>query len=152
TSPRESTRARSGSDDEVSSVIVRTTRRIAAALLLVFLVAFAGLVYLWPVAFFETWGTLRRRLAGVKTAAVKAGSYRMEYLEIGSGPPLVLVHGLGSSAAQDWGALLGPLGARFHVYAPDLPGFGASERPADADYSIAMEVGAVRNFMQAMGL
>jgi pimeloyl-ACP methyl ester carboxylesterase len=126
--------------------------RIAAALLLVSFVAFVGFVYLWPVTFFETWGVLGRRLAGVKTARIQAGAYGVQYLEIGSGPPLVLVHGLGSSAAQDWGPLLSPLGTRFHVYAPDLPGFGDSERPPDADYSIAMEVGAVRSFMQAIGL
>jgi pimeloyl-ACP methyl ester carboxylesterase len=64
----------------------------------------------------------------------------------------VLVHGLGSSAAQDWGPRIAPLGRRFHVYAPDLPGFGDSERPAAADYSIPMQVEAVRAFMQAVGL
>jgi len=59
------------------------------------------------------------------------------------------VHGLGSSATQDWGRLIAPLGRRFHVYAPDLPGFGESERPAAADYSIPMQVEAVRAFMEA---
>lgn len=143
---------RSGSDQGVSSITVRVTRRIAAAFLLLGLLSFAGFVYVWPVTVFETWGVLSRRLAGVKTARVQAGPYGVQYLEVGSGSPLVLVHGLGSSAAQDWGSLLGPLGARFHVYAPDLPGFGESERPPDADYSIEMQVGAVRTFMQAVGL
>jgi pimeloyl-ACP methyl ester carboxylesterase len=62
------------------------------------------------------------------------------------------VHGLGSSAQQDWGRLIAPLGQRFHVFAPDLPGFGRSERPAAADYSIPMQLEAVRGFMTAVGL
>jgi pimeloyl-ACP methyl ester carboxylesterase len=62
------------------------------------------------------------------------------------------VHGLGSSATQDWGRLVAPLGRRFHVHAPDLPGYGKSERPAEADYSIPMQVEAVRAFMKVKGL
>ncbi len=38
----------------------------------------------------------------------------------------------------------------FHVYVPDLPGYGRSSKPADASYSIAMEEAAVVSFMQAM--
>jgi pimeloyl-ACP methyl ester carboxylesterase len=83
---------------------------------------------------------------------VKAGPYRLHYLEAGSGPPVLLVHGLASNATQDWGRLVGPLGRRFHVFAPDLPGFGDSERPPAADYSIPMQVEAVRSFMAAVGL
>jgi pimeloyl-ACP methyl ester carboxylesterase len=118
----------------------------------VLLAALLGLVYARPVAVFEAWGALRLRLSGVRSAHVQAGPYRLRYLEAGSGPPLVLVHGLGSNAAQDWGRLIAPLGRSLHVYAPDLPGFGRSERPGTADYSIPMQVDAVRAFMQALGL
>jgi pimeloyl-ACP methyl ester carboxylesterase len=62
------------------------------------------------------------------------------------------VHGLSSNATQDWGRLIAPLGRRFHVYAPDLPGFGRSERPAAADYSVPMQVDALRAFMLSMGV
>jgi pimeloyl-ACP methyl ester carboxylesterase len=91
-------------------------------------------------------------LSGVRSAHVQAGPFDLHYLEAGSGPPLVLVHGLASNATQDWGRLIPPLGRRFRVYAPDLPGFGASERPATADYSIPMQVEAVRAFMEAKGI
>jgi pimeloyl-ACP methyl ester carboxylesterase len=40
----------------------------------------------------------------------------------------------------------------FHVYAPDLPGYGRSSKPVDANYSISMEEAAVVSFMQAMHL
>jgi pimeloyl-ACP methyl ester carboxylesterase len=114
--------------------------------------ALVGFGYARPLTVFETWGALRLRLSGVRSAHVQAGPYRLRYLEAGSGEPLVLVHGLGSHAAQDWGRLVAPLGRRFHVYAPDLPGFGESERPAAADYSIPMQVQAVRAFMDAKGV
>ncbi|HEX9185969.1 MAG TPA: alpha/beta fold hydrolase [Vicinamibacteria bacterium] len=131
---------------------MRVTRRSAAALLGVLAVALAGFAYRRPVAVAETFGKAHLRLSGVESASVQAGPHRLHYLEAGSGRPLVLVHGLGSSAMQDWGRLIAPLGRRFHVYAPDLPGFGESDRPAAADYSIAMQVEAVRAFMRAKGI
>jgi pimeloyl-ACP methyl ester carboxylesterase len=38
----------------------------------------------------------------------------------------------------------------FHVYVPDLLGYGRSPKPADADYSIALQVKTVADFMQAV--
>ncbi len=129
---------------------MRAPRRWAAAVLV--LGGLLGFAYERPVTVYETWAALRQRLSGVHSRYVQAGPYRLHYLEAGSGPPLLLVHGLASSATQDWGRLVGPLGHRFHVFAPDLPGFGDSERPPAADYSIPMMVEAVRSFMAAVGL
>src|SRR4051812_12290210 len=52
----------------------------------------------------------------------------------GSGPPLLLVHGLMTSS-YSWRYVLEPLGARFTLYMPDLPGNGRSEAPPDAHYT-----------------
>jgi pimeloyl-ACP methyl ester carboxylesterase len=49
------------------------------------------------------------------------------YDVIGSGEPLVLIHGLGGSRAW-WGRNVGVLGQYFTVYNLDLPGFGAMRR------------------------
>ena len=124
------------------------------ALAVVF-VALAGLLvfaYARPVTVLETSGELLLRLQGVRSGYVEAGPYRLRYLESGAGPPLVLVHGLGSNAMQDWGRLVAPLGRSYHVFAPDLPGFGRSERPGAAAYGIPMQVEAVRAFMAAVGV
>lgn len=43
-------------------------------------------------------------------------------------PPLLLVHGL-ADEADTWRHLIDPLAACFRVVAPDLPGFGRSDRP-----------------------
>jgi len=112
----------------------------------------AGLAYTQPVAVLETAARVRLRLSGVRNQTVQAGPYRLRFLEAGSGPPLVLVHGLGSNARQDWGRLVPILARRFHVVAPDLPGFGESEKPPAADYSIRMQVAALGAFMDARGI
>jgi pimeloyl-ACP methyl ester carboxylesterase len=51
---------------------------------------------------------------------------RMRYLVAGQGPPLVLVHGLGGSAAN-WCELVPLLASRRRLIVPDLPGHGGSE-------------------------
>ena len=51
---------------------------------------------------------------------------RLHYLEAGSGPPLLLLHGA-SGGGANWYRLIGPLARRWRVLAPDLPGFGFSD-------------------------
>ena len=132
--------------------MARGRRRVVVAALAALLGALALAGYLRPVAVMRLAGELVLRASGVRSRYVQAGPFRLRYLEAGSGPPLLLIHGLGSNAAQDWGRLVAPLGRSHHVYAPDLVGFGLSERPASADYSIPMQVDAVRAFLEAVGV
>jgi pimeloyl-ACP methyl ester carboxylesterase len=55
---------------------------------------------------------------------IKGASLR--YFVGGEGPPLVLVHGLGGSAAN-WGELVPLLASSRRLIVPDLPGHGGSE-------------------------
>jgi pimeloyl-ACP methyl ester carboxylesterase len=59
----------------------------------------------------------------------------IRYLTAGDGPPLLLLHALGESAL-DWRWVMPVLSRTHRVYAPDLPGFGDSDKPA-ADYTPA---------------
>ncbi|MEN6464934.1 MAG: alpha/beta fold hydrolase [Syntrophaceae bacterium] len=60
---------------------------------------------------------------------IKIGDVRARYLAAGeSGPPLILVHGLGASA-EIWKDNIGELSAGHRVYAPDLVGFGHTDKP-----------------------
>jgi pimeloyl-ACP methyl ester carboxylesterase len=69
----------------------------------------------------------------------------------GSGPPLLLVHGLMTSS-YSWRYVLEPLGSRFTVYAPDLPGAGQSEpAPSYAPQAIADWLGALQGALGIRG-
>lgn len=61
---------------------------------------------------------------------VRIGGRAVNVIELGTGPPLVFIHGL-SGSWQNWLEQL-PVFARDHrVVAFDLPGFGASEMPSE---------------------
>src|SRR5262247_3048927 len=58
-------------------------------------------------------------------STLQISGQRIEYLELGSGEPVVLLHSSGSSAAQ-WRALAERLAERYRVIAPDLYGYGGT--------------------------
>lgn len=130
-------------------------RRIAAALLLLALTA-GGVFYwnpLWAndqLIHYHLWR------AGVRSEYVTAGGYRLHYFEAlppnGSPDrPLLLIHGLGARA-EDWAPMIAPLAAAgFHVYAPDLLGYGRSAKPSVA-YSVPLEESIVVDYMQSLHL
>ena len=72
----------------------------------------------------------------------------IRYLEAGTGPPLVLLHGAGDNAL-DWRWVIPNLAATHRVYAPDLPGSPDSARPA-ADYSPAFFERFIAAFVDAL--
>ena len=55
---------------------------------------------------------------------------RVRYTTLGDGPPLLLLHSPNACASSyEMRKVFAPLAERFTVYAPDLLGFGKSERP-----------------------
>jgi len=81
--------------------------------------------------------TLRKKLitAGgltVEQKTVNAGNINTFYLSAGKGEPLVLLHGAGGGAVL-WGPIIDLLSRHFHVIAPDVVGYGESDKP-DAPY------------------
>jgi pimeloyl-ACP methyl ester carboxylesterase len=71
----------------------------------------------------------------------------IEYYDVGSGPAIVLLHVLGSSARNDWGACITRLAAHHRVLAPDQLGFGASAKPV-IDYGIQTWVDFLGEFLR----
>ncbi|MDA0261042.1 MAG: alpha/beta hydrolase [Proteobacteria bacterium] len=63
---------------------------------------------------------------------VEIDGVRTRYLHAGSGPPLLLLHGVGM-AADSWIENIEPLAAEFSVYAPDMLGCGFTELSAPGD-------------------
>jgi len=73
------------------------------------------------------------------------------YLRTGQGPPLVLLHGIPSSSYL-WRDVIEPLSATFEVLAPDLLGYGDSDKRMDVDLSIAAQARYVVAFMETIGV
>jgi pimeloyl-ACP methyl ester carboxylesterase len=88
------------------------------------------------------------RMVRIESAAF--GSLQLHYREHGSGPPLLLVHGLMTSS-YSWRYVLDDLGRRFRLVIPDLPGAGRSDKP-DRLYSAAALASAIGDFQRAVGI
>ncbi len=67
------------------------------------------------------------------TRDVAARGARIRFSEAGEGPPLVLLHDYLASRMA-WDAVVPLLARNFRVIAPDLPGFGESEKPPPGKY------------------
>jgi pimeloyl-ACP methyl ester carboxylesterase len=72
------------------------------------------------------------------------------YYDVGRGPPLVLVHGVGGDADQ-WAFCFATLSVSHRVIALDLLGFGRSDKPL-IDYRIAGYVEVLERFIGAIGI
>lgn len=71
---------------------------------------------------------------------------------LGSGPPLVLLHGLGGER-HVWEPVLAPLGARRTLIVPDLPGFGASPAlPPTTQPTAAALAASIARLLDELGL
>jgi pimeloyl-ACP methyl ester carboxylesterase len=85
---------------------------------------------------------------------IDAGGIETSYLEAGSGEPVIMLHGSGPgvSALANWQHNIPALSQRFHVLAPDIVGFGATERPHDIVYSLRTWTDHIWAFLDAHGI
>ena len=74
--------------------------------------------------------------------------YRRAYVKAGSGPALLLIHGIGDSS-DTWRPVVEPLAEHYTVIAPDLLGHGRSEKPR-ADYSVAGFANGMRDLLSVL--
>src|SRR5262245_1007258 len=88
--------------------------------------------------------------AGTEVTYRTVHGYRRAYRMLGTGPPLLLLHGIGDSS-RGWLPLLPALAERYTVIAPDLLGHGASAKPR-ADYSVAAYANGMRDLLDVLGV
>ena len=74
----------------------------------------------------------------------------IHYKCLGSGPPLVMIHGSGNDW-HEWQENLTFFARGFRVYAPDMPGFGLSQSPG-SPLSPSWSASFLRDFMEATGI
>ena len=88
-------------------------------------------------------------MAEIRERTVLVEGLRMHYLHAGQGPLLVLLHGW-PQTSHCWRHLIGPLGAAYTVVAPDLRGYGRTDKPRGGFDKRAM-ARDVRGLMRALG-
>lgn len=95
-------------------------------------------------------------IGGFEAKFLDVNGVRTRYYEVGQGEPMLLVHGggfSGSSSANTWVPVLGDLGDRFRVLAPDKLASGMTDNPAsDLDISLHGEVRHMVGFIRTLGL
>jgi pimeloyl-ACP methyl ester carboxylesterase len=85
----------------------------------------------------------------VEPRTMELHGHPVSYVEAGSGPVIVLVHGI-TSSSRTWSTVVPLLAERHTVIAPDLLGHGASGKPR-GDYSLGAHASNLRDLLLALG-
>src|SRR6478672_1308464 len=76
--------------------------------------------------------------------------YRRAYVKLGTGPAMLLLHGLGCDH-RTWLPVIDSLSRHYTVIAPDLLGHGMSDKPR-ADYSVGGFANGMRDLLTVLGI
>jgi pimeloyl-ACP methyl ester carboxylesterase len=98
---------------------------------------------------------LRRRhgrtdVPGLERRELSVNGYKVVYRTAGSGPPLLLIHGLLEDSLT-WRRIAPALALHHTVIAPDLLGHGESDGPEDYDYSLGGHSWLLRRLLDSLG-
>jgi len=87
----------------------------------------------------------------VRGSFVDVDGVRLHYLERGEGPPVVLVHGLGSMI-DDFvlSGLVSRLAERYRVIVIDRPGYGRSSRPRDRLWTLSRQAELIHRALRRL--
>lgn len=80
---------------------------------------------------------------------VSVHGHQISYRTGGSGPVVLLVHGMAGSSSS-WKPVLPDLAPHMTYVAPDLPGHGESDKPR-GDYSLGAQASILRDLLVALG-
>ncbi|MER3602308.1 MAG: alpha/beta hydrolase [Nitrososphaerota archaeon] len=93
-------------------------------------------------------------MVAIRDERVVVNGLRVRYVEAGQGEAVLCLHGSGPGASglSNYRRTLQGLSHRFRLIAPDLPGFGLSERPLIKERRVKYYADFVVAFMDALGL
>ena len=114
-------------------------------------VSAAGLWLTRPKRLLDFEFARQRRRAGARVARVALPDGEVSYLHSGtaSGTPILHIHGF-TGMKENWLPLMAALGRQVRQYAPDLPGWGESERREGADPGYAAQAERLAGFIDAV--
>lgn len=93
-------------------------------------------------------------VASYQHRTIVAGDIKTHFLEAGSGPDLVLLHGgeYGASAEITWRANIAALAAKFHVVAPDILGWGQTDKIYSFSDPAGLRIRHLQRFLETLGI
>ncbi len=94
---------------------------------------------------------VERGSAGLSEKSIQVDHYKIVYVEGGKGETVLLLHGFGGDK-DNWTRFSKYLTKKYHVIAPDLPGFGESSKIWSDRYDIAVQVKRLHQYAEKIGL
>jgi haloalkane dehalogenase len=82
---------------------------------------------------------------------IQANNLRLHYTEAGQGDPVLLLHGFPTSSHL-YRNVLPEIAKTHRAIAPDLPGYGLSEKPLDVKYDYELYADTLSAFLDALGI
>lgn len=93
------------------------------------------------------------RAVRLDSSFVRVGRLNLHHIEGGAGEmPLLFIHGLGSSGYIEWRFNLSHFARTHRVLAPDLPGFGRTDKPRSVRYGIPYFARTVDRYLDEVGV
>ena len=126
-------------------------KKIIVLLFLALTLISAVIYFAAPGAVFRLYSSMERSSAGLSEHSVLVGDHRIPYLEGGSGPNVLLIHGY-SAEKSHWVRFAKYLTGSYHVVIPDVPGFGESTKLPSARYDIESQAARLSAFADKLGL
>ncbi len=85
---------------------------------------------------------------------LRVGDIKTHFIEAGEGPDLVLLHGgeYGASAEITWKHNIGPLAERFHVIAPDMLGWGGTDKIYNFSDPAGYRIKHLKRLLELLGV
>src|SRR3989338_1087834 len=126
-------------------------KKLIAALMLLF-AGSAALLYLSPAALLTTLQLVERQRAGLSLKQISVSDLNIHYYEGGpsSAQTILMVHGFAANK-DNWLRFARYLSQDYRVIALDLPGFGASDKPAGS-YDVGTQTERLASMIDALGI
>jgi abhydrolase domain-containing protein 6 len=118
-------------------------------------IVYVGADHLFPKPMAHAAMAVQHALGGFSVKTAQIADFEIRYLDTATDAapadevPLVLVHGIGADK-DNWAQIAPFLRGTGRIVALDLPGFGDSSKPVDADYSIKAQVERLAQFLDAL--
>lgn len=92
-----------------------------------------------------------RAIAGLEQKSIQINDHKIEYLEAGSGPVILMIHGFGANK-DNWIRMAKYFSNDYRLIIPDLPGFGESTILETAKYDVDHQTKRLKSMMEALGV